>query len=74
MQRVFGVALTDGGHEGHVGVLRDVAAVPVWGPLMVPVWEQHSFGLFSTGVSELLNFSSKHIQSFTKRHVLVCKI
>ena len=30
--RVFGVDLTDGGHEGHVGVLRDVAAVPVWGP------------------------------------------
>ena len=28
-QRVFGVALTDGGHEGHVGVLRDVAAVAV---------------------------------------------
>ena len=28
-----GVALTDGGDEGHVGVLRDVAAVPVWGPL-----------------------------------------
>ena len=31
-QHVFGVFLTDGGHEGHVGVLRDVAAVPVWGP------------------------------------------
>ena len=31
-QRVFGVFLTDGGHEGHQGVLRDVAAVPVWGP------------------------------------------
>ena len=31
-QHVFGVFLTDGGHEGHVVVLRDVAAVPVWGP------------------------------------------
>ena len=30
--RVFGVFLTDGGHEGLQGVLRDVAAVPVWGP------------------------------------------
>ena len=28
-QRVFGVVLTDGGHEGHVGVLRDVAAVAI---------------------------------------------
>ena len=28
-QRVFGVFLTDGGHEGHVGVLGDVAAVAV---------------------------------------------
>ena len=32
-QRVF---LTDGGHEGHVGVLRDVAAVAVWGQLWYP--------------------------------------
>ena len=31
-----GVALTDGGHEGHVGVLRDVAAVAVWGLLWYP--------------------------------------
>ena len=28
-QRVFGVFLTDGGHEGLQGVLRDIAAVPV---------------------------------------------
>ena len=28
-----GRLLTDGGHEGHVGVLRDVAAVAVWGLL-----------------------------------------
>ena len=28
-----GRLLTDGGHEGHIGVLRDVAAVAVWGLL-----------------------------------------
>ena len=28
-----GPRVTDGGHEGHVGVLRDVAAVAVWGLL-----------------------------------------
>ena len=31
-----GPLVTDGGHEGHVGVLREVAAVAVWGQLWYP--------------------------------------